>query len=59
MSQLYHYSSPEPVADLMFPRFQLENWIVVKDENKVVKFPVVGGDCMAKHGSVVKCLVEF
>ena len=59
MSQLYHYSTPEQVADLMFPKFQFENWVVVKDESKVIKFPVIGGDYMAKHRSVVKCLVEM
>lgn len=36
MSELRHFAKAESVADLLYPEFKIENWIIIKNENIVV-----------------------
>lgn len=59
MTEINHFSEAYRVADRIFnfsKSFNPDNWLIIKDENKIIKLELSGGDKMSVYRSIIKCL---
>lgn len=59
MTEINHFSESYKVADKIFnfnKLFNPENWVIIRNENKVIKLEISGGDGITIYRSIIKCL---
>jgi hypothetical protein len=62
MTEINHFPEAYKAADkiLNFNRiFNPDNWIIIKDEDKIVKLNVSGGDGISVYRSIIKLLESY